>query len=339
MAWAPVACVGSSDEEPFKVGASDTEEESDAKGLPLSQGHSPPQHHRALLVVLGAGLVGLAIVCIVGVFDAGLLSAALRPGGGGRSTQSTMISVSPDEVAVQANYAEDPIYAEDSFPGEDSLPGAQQDPYGDPASQGAASVENPFSSSEVSQACLCVFDVDRTLTGKQGAGPDQCPGNREVAGVFDPAYGGGTLHLSPLGQSVGSTFCSKCKLGIVSAGSAGEEDERSELLKQIGGSARTAGERAWSGPHPVTSPLVFGCPDPEKADAVQGIVDWYYQNAGVTILQNEVFFFDDHTGNTQGFAEKGFNARQVSCQSREGIIGHCGATPEEIVRELGVFDC
>jgi hypothetical protein len=239
-----------------------------------------------------------------------------------------MISATPDEVAVQADYAEDPDH--------DPLMPLFPAPGTDLTAELPA---NPFSSSEVSQACLCVFDADRTLTGKQRAGVDECPDNLEVPGVFDPAYGGGTLHLSPLGQAIGSTFCSKCKLGIVSAGTCGEEDERNELLKQLGGAARTAGEREWSGADPVTSPLIAQCADPDKHNCVQGIVEWYLQNAGITILPNEVFFFDDHTGNTEGFAEKGFNARQVSCKSRDGIIGYCGATPDEIVRELGVFNC
>eukprot|EP00972_Heterocapsa_arctica_P073898 10909204-Heterocapsa_arctica.AAC.1 len=45
-------------------------------------------------------------------------------------------------------------------------------------------------------ACLCVFDVDRTLTGKQHAGSGECPRNQEVPEISDDAYGGGTLHLS-----------------------------------------------------------------------------------------------------------------------------------------------
>lgn len=52
-------------------------------------------------------------------------------------------------------------------------------------------------------ACLCVFDVDRTLTGKQGlAEGSQCPANRLVEGVWDSAYGGGTLTLSEGGQNL-----------------------------------------------------------------------------------------------------------------------------------------
>ena len=52
-------------------------------------------------------------------------------------------------------------------------------------------------------ACLCVFDVDRTLTGKQGlADGTQCAGNKIVDGVWDSAYGGGTLTLSQAAQGL-----------------------------------------------------------------------------------------------------------------------------------------
>ena len=52
-------------------------------------------------------------------------------------------------------------------------------------------------------ACICVFDVDRTLTGKQGlAEGSKCPDNKMVDGVWDSAYGGGTLTLSPAAQNL-----------------------------------------------------------------------------------------------------------------------------------------
>ena len=51
-------------------------------------------------------------------------------------------------------------------------------------------------------ACICIFDVDRTLTGKQGlAEGSQCPGNKIVDGVWDTAYGGGILTLSAAAQN------------------------------------------------------------------------------------------------------------------------------------------
>merc|ERR1711934_139119 len=66
--------------------------------------------------------------------------------------------------------------------------------------------------------CLCVFDVDRTLTGKQGWGSPTCPTNKHLANVSDDAYLRGDLTLSSLAQGLHTTFCSECYLGIVSAG-------------------------------------------------------------------------------------------------------------------------
>ena len=52
-------------------------------------------------------------------------------------------------------------------------------------------------------ACICIFDVDRTLTGKQGlAEGSQCPANKIVDGVWDTAYGGGILTLSAAAQNL-----------------------------------------------------------------------------------------------------------------------------------------
>ena len=66
-------------------------------------------------------------------------------------------------------------------------------------------------------ACLCVFDVDRTLTGKQGA-EGMCSKNKRYRGVFDSAYGGGDLSVSELGLSLRTTFCAECYLAILSTG-------------------------------------------------------------------------------------------------------------------------
>ena len=46
------------------------------------------------------------------------------------------------------------------------------------------------------QSCLCLFDVDRTLTGQQGLLAPSCPLNQLQGGVKDSAYGGGNLTLS-----------------------------------------------------------------------------------------------------------------------------------------------
>lgn len=63
--------------------------------------------------------------------------------------------------------------------------------------------------------CLCVFDIDRTLTGRQGLGPPGCPSNEVQRGVYDDAYGGGELTLSPLARSgLGGTACGGCRTRV-----------------------------------------------------------------------------------------------------------------------------
>ena len=67
--------------------------------------------------------------------------------------------------------------------------------------------------------CLCVFDIDRTLTGLPGDTKD-CPANTIEDGVKDCGYEGGVLTLSELGSALNVTFCGKCSVGVVSAGTA-----------------------------------------------------------------------------------------------------------------------
>lgn len=194
----------------------------------------------------------------------------------------------------------------------------------------------PDSSRLAPQACLCIFDIDRTLTGKQGS-LAKCPGNKAVPGVVDPAFQGGEMVLSALGQGISTTFCGGCHLGLVSAGAGGGPAEKLVLENHLRGAS--AAPTWWSGPGVVVSPLVTGCSNPEKALCASGIVAWYRMNRHVDIPPTEVYFFDDLTGNTAGFAALGYNARQVSCGSRDGEVGLCGATPGEIVREQGIKNC
>lgn len=181
--------------------------------------------------------------------------------------------------------------------------------------------------------CLCLFDVDRTLTGKQSMAA-KCPGNQAHPGVFDSAFGGGDLVLSDLSLNLKSTFCGKCHLGVVSAGSAGGPEMKAVLQGQLPGAGNV-----WSGPSPITSPLVIGCGDAVKAQCAKGIVEWYQKQKHVTIAPKDVHFFDDHTGNVNGFGEFGYNARQVSCGSREGIVGLCGGQVAEVVDAPGIAAC
>ena len=77
------------------------------------------------------------------------------------------------------------------------------------------------------EACLCIFDIDRTLTGKQGIVGSRCQDNKETA-IFDDAYGGGNLTLSQFSQTLSSTFCNECFVGVISAGDAGRGETKEE---------------------------------------------------------------------------------------------------------------
>eukprot|EP00933_Yihiella_yeosuensis_P051702 TRINITY_DN49691_c0_g1_i1.p1 TRINITY_DN49691_c0_g1~~TRINITY_DN49691_c0_g1_i1.p1 ORF type:complete len:672 (-),score=95.13 TRINITY_DN49691_c0_g1_i1:445-2460(-) len=214
------------------------------------------------------------------------------------------------------------------------------------------SSSTPQPKTPVQDACLCVFDIDRTLTGKQGSA-HECPGNKEIKGIPDHAYGGGTLTLSALGVAgLESTFCDACYLGIVSAGDASGDGskERDYLIANVLLSKahkalqeKTPNASVWSYPDNIDSPFVLTMADRRKQDAVEKIQDWYNQQ-GISLANDRIHFFGDRTENIGPFAEKGYNAREISCASRDssigdGIVGLCGAVPEEIVDSRGVAVC
>mmetsp|Transcript_80183 Transcript_80183/g.227012 ORF Transcript_80183/g.227012 Transcript_80183/m.227012 type:complete len:392 (-) Transcript_80183:167-1342(-) len=205
----------------------------------------------------------------------------------------------------------------------------------EPDTATARAPTKPLVAASSLHSCLCLFDVDRTLTGKQGFAAG-CPGNKVYAGIHDEAYGGGDLTLSALGQGIHTTFCGQCHVGIVSAGGASGFPMRDALMTSLNV------DHLWSSPTSVMSPLVIGCRNSLKATCASNIVSWYGTEKGIVIPPHEVYFFDDTTGNTAGFAAYGFNARQVSCASRDAAtpnVGLCGATPQEVVRVKGVFNC
>mmetsp|Transcript_5669 Transcript_5669/g.17487 ORF Transcript_5669/g.17487 Transcript_5669/m.17487 type:complete len:286 (+) Transcript_5669:126-983(+) len=218
-----------------------------------------------------------------------------------------------------------------------------------------------------SGGCLCLFDIDRTLTGKQGQSAS-CPGDEPQPDVWDSAYGGGELSLSALAKALGQSACAPCYVGTISKGDASgsgskeREAARGEVLQPCGhrhghharGPPRThrvlqqklgvepgkLPAKDWSGPHPVTSPLVVTCSDGKKQDAVPGILAWY-RARGIQIADSDVHFFDDRSDNVLPFRGLPYNARQVSCTTRDygGKVGLCGATLSEIVLEKGVKTC
>lgn len=191
--------------------------------------------------------------------------------------------------------------------------------------------------------CLCIFDVDRTLTAKQGAAKE-CPGAVEVQGVRDAAYGGGILLLSELATHLNNTFCHACYRGIVTAGDAtGHMSvERARVLEMLGGISATL-SNTWSHSDDVVSSLVVGALDGHKQESVREIVHWFREQRAIRIEDSRVHFFDDRDSNIQPFAGTGFNARQVACTSPgaklDSSIGYCGGDPKEVVEDKGVHAC
>jgi hypothetical protein len=189
-------------------------------------------------------------------------------------------------------------------------------------------------------SCLCIFDVDRTLTGKQDD-TSACPDNVVMGGIADVAYGGGNLTLSSGLLGLASTFCSRCFIGAVSAGSASEgvSSEEDILVARLNASGHLP-TSTWCS-YKATTPLVTHKWDGTKQDAVAPIVAWYAQHAGARIDDRDVYFFDDRDSNVSPFKKSRYNAAQISCATRDkgGSVGLCGVTVSEIVPVKGVRLC
>ena len=207
--------------------------------------------------------------------------------------------------------------------------------------------------------CLCIFDVDRTLTGRQGRTGGMCAGNQVVdRDIWDSAYGGGRLTLSRAAQALASTVCGQsCYVGVITAGDvsgAGSAEARFfwSLLHALplgldgGGGGATASSMAdtpWTdaaAAFAAATPLVTHAPDGQKQRWVPSILRYYREHGPrVSIDDEHVHFFDDRRSNVLGFAGTRWNARQVSCASRDSSTGYCGATPDEIAPLRGVRLC
>lgn len=191
--------------------------------------------------------------------------------------------------------------------------------------------------------CLCLFDIDRTLTGHQGW-EAQCPKDQDIPGVTDAAYSGGELVLSDLAEGLSGTFCAPCLKGLISAGIATGDGsgERTKLMEVLGRTSKTLSDH-WSTWPYVTSPLVLAAPDGHKQEVAQRILEWFSSAHQVTIAPGNVHFYDDIASNVLPFAGTGFNARQISCASRDsstgGKIGGCGGLASEVVVDKGVVTC
>jgi len=213
----------------------------------------------------------------------------------------------------------------------------------------------PLSLSEDTTAtdCLCIFDVDRTLTGVQGNPGAKCAGNHVYPGIKDDAYGGGDLTLSDAGYNLDKTFCSKCFASVISHGNAGgagsQMREKLVMHLNVGKDKRLKVDDTWSMIHSenatdkVNSPLVTSVDEDKKHKAALAVKDWYKENQKVDFNFNNIHFFDDKQANVDSFKNQGgFNARQISCASRDNSregIGWCGATVAEIKPDPGIYDC
>jgi len=202
----------------------------------------------------------------------------------------------------------------------------------------------------VNDNCLCVYDIDRTMTG--GQHNDDCENTTVKPGVVDSAYGGGTLRLSQLATHMNETFCRKCFHAVVTRGDAGgdagghDSQERLILLNEVLGGESATFSKEWQewkqGPGSqsqdpdwkATSSLVFFTNDGHKQEAVKSIVQWFLDSHNKLILPYHVHFFDDRDDNVAPFSGTGYNAHQISCAGRDEKIrniGKCGATQWEIV--------
>jgi len=226
-----------------------------------------------------------------------------------------------------------------------------------PATESLANTTVGFGGDTVDRAeppCLCVFDNDRTITAKvytyikDRRGRQRCSGTAAVPGTYDNAFGSGTLTLSAAAAGgFNRTACGACYVGVASYGGAGDGRMKRALVKRV---LNTAPFKELAANHsdatrwsrgirvPAASPLVLYAHDRLKQWAVEGILAWYWSK-GVKIPRERVWHFDDRRDNVDYFAGTGFNARQVSCHSRDGNVGFCGATQQEISLAPGVQKC
>jgi len=175
--------------------------------------------------------------------------------------------------------------------------------------------------------------------------------------MHDEGYGGGPATLSALAnQGIATTFCNECHLGITSAGSGSGVGSpwNNYLLDHVMTGAvhdtfmqAHPDSRRWSYGTDVHSPFVINQGNRQKQHSVELIRQWFSKpENGVCIQPESVYFFGDRTENIEPFASKGINSREISCGSRDpslyggsGMVGYCGAAPEEIQRLQGNILC
>jgi len=189
--------------------------------------------------------------------------------------------------------------------------------------------------------CLCLFDVDRTLTAKQ----NHCRGNGTylVPGVDDTAFHGGGLMLSELAQNLRRSFCGTCYRGVLSNGDVGGPHSamRRVVGAVLGGPEWTLTSDWEHHADGGRSTLMVGVPNGQKQRVAADVVSWLFQQRGVDVEKERVYFFDDSLDNVRQFAGTGLNAQQISCTSRDegSHLGACGGRVEELTEDMGVLTC
>lgn len=303
---------------------------------------------RVMLALLLAGAAALAVATAARVAPTG---ARRNSTGAGLQSGRTLLQERggdvPDGYAEQPKkahehkvapnrHAQDGAYVDSSGASSGSWsPATAPAPAPGTAYGGGAAAPAAANGGGTGGACLCVFDVDRTLTAKQHH-KDECQFTWDEEDAYDGAFGGGPMLLSYLGKSVSTSSCSSCQQGIVSNGDATGPKERAVLARQLGHDG--AEFTNWKS---ASSPFLTGCPNGKKQECAKNLIAWY-ESQSISIDTSRVYLFDDLAENIAGFQGSGMHAHQISCGSRDKhdhSLGMCGGRPEELTLAPGVTFC
>jgi hypothetical protein len=206
---------------------------------------------------------------------------------------------------------------------------------------------------------LCIFDMDRTLTGQQGSGGqgsgnNACPHDRSFHNIKDTAYKtSGALTASELALHLAQTWCGKhALLGIISAGHH-VMDAQNAIGWYISGNNSNS-KMPWAqhlfwadAKAKKAAPMIFNSEATGKYKHVHLIID-YYETKGVTIKPENMYYFDDISVNVKSWKGRGFGgAFQLSCATRatdpssgkKYEIGRCGGTSDEVKKYANKKGC
>lgn len=179
---------------------------------------------------------------------------------------------------------------------------------------------------EADRPCLCLFDIDRTLTAKQ-AKARRCLSTIGHPMIWDTAYVGGRFVASEAAAyGLYETFCKDCYLGVVTHGDVSGDNSaerayfeehtfvtppQQSLKDELGW--QSTGSIPWingsNESFTATSPYVVLQPDGLKHEAAKSIGTWY-GSVGIDIAYSDVHFFDDRVINVAPFNGTGTIPRQ-----------------------------